>query len=292
MRCRQCTPVPEEVRRAAGLLEGRWTVSILWASVEGASRFNEFKQAVGEIPPRTLAQRLLELEDAGLLERRVIDARPPRVEHCFNPPANPRRSFGNAGPKRLQDFKHRRRVDFMHRPRAQRRTIPLQRHFPLGAMLGVAPLGLLGGQEIIRNLPERRPPRLGQPGRVYWVLSRRKHPTRIGRTLARHRQRQTRAAQSHFLRAASPHEPEHPFPAARRADYQAQALAIQIRARFCHLDFPRRQPSHARLTGGPQIGPQNIRGFGRLQADSHGRRIVINVVFIWFLGTLANRSER
>jgi DNA-binding HxlR family transcriptional regulator len=40
-RCRECSPVPEEVRRAAGLLEGRWTVSILWASSEGASRFNE-----------------------------------------------------------------------------------------------------------------------------------------------------------------------------------------------------------------------------------------------------------
>jgi DNA-binding HxlR family transcriptional regulator len=82
-RCKTCTPVPEEVRRAAGLLERRWTVSILWASVEGASRFNEFKQAVGEIPPRTLAQRLLELEGAGLLERRVIDARPPRVEYVL-----------------------------------------------------------------------------------------------------------------------------------------------------------------------------------------------------------------
>ena len=82
-RCRTCRPVPEEVRRAAGLLERRWTVSILWASVEGASRFNEFKQAVGEIPPRTLAQRLLELEGAGLLERRVIDARPPRVEYVL-----------------------------------------------------------------------------------------------------------------------------------------------------------------------------------------------------------------
>ena len=80
-RCRSCTPVPEEVRRAAGLLEGRWTVSILWASYEGASRFNEFRQSVGEIPPTTLAQRLLELEDAGLLERSVIDARPPRVEY-------------------------------------------------------------------------------------------------------------------------------------------------------------------------------------------------------------------
>jgi DNA-binding HxlR family transcriptional regulator len=82
-RCRKCSPVPEEVRRAAGLLEGRWTVSILWASSEGASRFNELKQAVGEIPPRTLAHRLVELEEAGLLQRRVIDARPPRVEYTL-----------------------------------------------------------------------------------------------------------------------------------------------------------------------------------------------------------------
>ena len=81
MRCRACTPVPEEVRRAAGLLERRWVVSILWASYEGAIRFNEFKQAVGEIPPRTLAQRLVELEEAGVLVRQVIDARPPRVEY-------------------------------------------------------------------------------------------------------------------------------------------------------------------------------------------------------------------
>jgi DNA-binding HxlR family transcriptional regulator len=81
MRCRSCRPVPEEVRRAAGLLERRWVVSILWASYEGAVRFNELKQAVGAIPPRTLVQRLVELEEAGMLERTVIDARPPRVEY-------------------------------------------------------------------------------------------------------------------------------------------------------------------------------------------------------------------
>ena len=80
-RCRRCEPVPEEVRRAAGLLERRWTVSILWASHEGASRFNELRQAVGEIPPTTLAQRLVELEQQGLLERTVFDTRPPRVEY-------------------------------------------------------------------------------------------------------------------------------------------------------------------------------------------------------------------
>jgi DNA-binding HxlR family transcriptional regulator len=44
-------------------------------------RFNELKQAVGSIPPRTLVQRLVELEEAGMLERTVIDARPPRVEY-------------------------------------------------------------------------------------------------------------------------------------------------------------------------------------------------------------------
>ena len=81
MRCRDCKPVPEEVRRTAGLLERRWTLSILWASSEGAVRFNELKQAVGEIPPRTLALRLVELEEAGILERRVIDSRPPRAEY-------------------------------------------------------------------------------------------------------------------------------------------------------------------------------------------------------------------
>jgi DNA-binding HxlR family transcriptional regulator len=80
-RCRNCAPVPEEVRRAASLLERRWTVSILYATYEGASRFNEFRQAVGEIPPRTLAQRLVELEQAGVLDRVVLDARPPRVEY-------------------------------------------------------------------------------------------------------------------------------------------------------------------------------------------------------------------
>ena len=81
MRCRSCKPVPEEVRRVAVLLERRWVVSLLWASYEGATRFNEFRQALGSIPPGTLAQRLVELEEAGVLERRVIDARPPRVEY-------------------------------------------------------------------------------------------------------------------------------------------------------------------------------------------------------------------
>ena len=83
MRCKQCRPLPEEVARAADLLGRRWVLAILWASAEaGAVRFNEFKQALEGIPPRTLALRLVELENAGVLERRVLpDTRPPRVEY-------------------------------------------------------------------------------------------------------------------------------------------------------------------------------------------------------------------
>jgi DNA-binding HxlR family transcriptional regulator len=79
--CRECATVPEEVRRAADLLERRWLLSVLWAAHSGAVRFNEFLQALGRVPPRTLALRLAELEQAGVLERQIFDARPPRVEY-------------------------------------------------------------------------------------------------------------------------------------------------------------------------------------------------------------------
>ena len=82
-RCRPCSPLPEDVRQVADLLERRWLLSIVYAAHSGAVRFNEFRQVLGSIPPRTLATRLTELEEAGILERRVIDARPPRVEYVL-----------------------------------------------------------------------------------------------------------------------------------------------------------------------------------------------------------------
>ena len=82
-RCKTTAPVPEEVRKAADLLERRYAVSILYASYHGCTRFNEFRQALGEIPPGTLAQRLVELERAGILRREVHDSRPPRAEYVL-----------------------------------------------------------------------------------------------------------------------------------------------------------------------------------------------------------------
>jgi DNA-binding HxlR family transcriptional regulator len=84
-RCNPCEPLPAEVLHGADVLGRRWALALLYASHSGAVRFNEFRQALREVPPRTLAQRLTDLEDAGLLERRVIDARPPYVEYRLTP---------------------------------------------------------------------------------------------------------------------------------------------------------------------------------------------------------------
>ena len=74
----------EEVSRAADLLERRWLLRIVCAAHAGATRFNEFRYALGdEIPPRTLAARLMELQAAGILERAVSDGHPPRVEYSL-----------------------------------------------------------------------------------------------------------------------------------------------------------------------------------------------------------------
>src|SRR3954451_4410834 len=81
MRCRSCRPVPEEVRATADLLERRWAISVIWASLEGAASVNEFRQAVEGVPARTLTERLRELEAAGVLERRVVPSSPPYAEY-------------------------------------------------------------------------------------------------------------------------------------------------------------------------------------------------------------------
>jgi len=71
-------------------------VSILYVSHDGAVRFNEFLHALGGISPATLAQRLADLEEAGVLERQVIDARPPLVEYRLTERGRQLRSLMNA----------------------------------------------------------------------------------------------------------------------------------------------------------------------------------------------------
>jgi len=84
-RCPRCEPVPEEVRRIAGLLERRWTLSIIFVAFQGEQRFNVLLDSVPGISPRMLSERLRDLEGAGLIERRVLPASPPAVIYCLSP---------------------------------------------------------------------------------------------------------------------------------------------------------------------------------------------------------------
>ena len=84
-RCRSCSPVPNEVRAAAKLLERRWTLATIYAAAGGAVRFNEFRQSLPGVSPTTLSDRLEALERAGILERQLIPGRPPHTEYTLTP---------------------------------------------------------------------------------------------------------------------------------------------------------------------------------------------------------------
>ena len=68
------------VNATLGLLNRRWTLHIVRALLSGKRRFNEIGREYG-INPRTLSERLRELESQGLLTRKVISTMPPNVEY-------------------------------------------------------------------------------------------------------------------------------------------------------------------------------------------------------------------
>jgi DNA-binding HxlR family transcriptional regulator len=75
--------VPPELRAAAGLLERRWTMATIYACSSGASRFNEFRQSLPGVSPTTLSERLEQLEAAGIVERTLVQGRPPHSEYAL-----------------------------------------------------------------------------------------------------------------------------------------------------------------------------------------------------------------
>ena len=60
------------VAMAAEVLCTRWTMVLLRELVAGSTRFNDLRRGVPRMSPSLLSQRLKELEEAGLVERRPI----------------------------------------------------------------------------------------------------------------------------------------------------------------------------------------------------------------------------
>lgn len=65
------------------LIGNRWKVLIVRDLLEGTKRFGELKKSVGSITQKVLTQNLREMEESGLLIRKVYAEVPPRVDYTL-----------------------------------------------------------------------------------------------------------------------------------------------------------------------------------------------------------------
>ena len=68
--------------RAVELVGKRWTGAILLVLLDGPAHFSEIRGLVPDLSDRLLSERLKELESEDIVERRVIDGSPVRVEYA------------------------------------------------------------------------------------------------------------------------------------------------------------------------------------------------------------------
>src|SRR3954463_16632152 len=69
--------------RAIELVGKRWTGAILLVLMDGPLHFSGIRHLVPELSDRLLSERLKELEAEGVVERRVLDGSPVRVEYSL-----------------------------------------------------------------------------------------------------------------------------------------------------------------------------------------------------------------
>ncbi|MDO4174327.1 MAG: helix-turn-helix domain-containing protein [Eubacteriales bacterium] len=69
------------IEATIGLIGGKWKALILDHLTDGALRFGELQKRMPKITPKMLTQQLRELEEDGLITRRVFPVVPPKVEY-------------------------------------------------------------------------------------------------------------------------------------------------------------------------------------------------------------------
>ena len=69
------------VARAIAVLDGKWTILVIRDLLPGTRRFGELRASLTGISPKTLTDRLRDLEATGLVQRTMYAEIPPRVEY-------------------------------------------------------------------------------------------------------------------------------------------------------------------------------------------------------------------
>lgn len=78
-------PLHCPVEATLALIGGKYKTLILWNLTEGTLRFSELKKIVTSATPKMLTHQLRELEQDGLITRKVYPVVPPKVEYSLTP---------------------------------------------------------------------------------------------------------------------------------------------------------------------------------------------------------------
>jgi DNA-binding HxlR family transcriptional regulator len=76
--------VCESFQRAAQLVGQRWVPQIVWVLLAGGRRYSAIRDAIPEISDTLLSERLLELEEAGVVTRTVTPSTPVLIEYSLS----------------------------------------------------------------------------------------------------------------------------------------------------------------------------------------------------------------
>nr|WP_154959547.1 helix-turn-helix domain-containing protein [Paenibacillus xylanexedens] len=71
------------IELSVSLFSGKWKTTIICKLMDGTKRYGELKKLIDGINHKMLAEQLRELEQAGIVNRKVYPVVPPKVEYTL-----------------------------------------------------------------------------------------------------------------------------------------------------------------------------------------------------------------